>query len=115
VESFQRARPDFGVGRGTEIGSVIGEEDVLGHETVPFLVDVGDAQTRSERAGVEAPAWRGAVATPRMTGRTNDGDFGSSWRSRRVTANPTCWIEVSVGRLQSQCTTNRLTGFMRSW
>ena len=56
----------------------------------------------------------GAVALPVMAGRTNFGTFGNIMRSACVTVKPAAWMEPSVGRLQSQPTTNRFNPFMRS-
>ena len=51
----------------------------------------------------------GAVAVPTISGRTNDGAFGSSVCSSSVTSKPVERIVSSVGRLQSQQTKNRLS------
>ena len=56
----------------------------------------------------------GTAALPTMAGLPNLGTFGSVMCSARVTVKPACWMESSVGRLQSQPTTNRLIPFMRS-
>src|SRR6516162_11281555 len=49
-----------------------------------------------------------------ISGRPNGGAFGSSVCWSSVTAKPAERTVSSVGRLQSQHTTNRLSGFIRS-
>ena len=64
-----------------------------------------------ERDGLPA----GVVAVPMIAGLTNFGVFGNAVCLTCMVVKPAARMESSVGRLQSQLTTSRLSQFIRSW
>ena len=102
AEALNPARPDWHqVVSGAESGGTLCGGD--GHDRFP---PPGCASRDRTSAGT--------VALPTTAGPANLGTSGSVVCSARVTVRPASRMESSVGRLQSQPTTNRLIPFMRS-
>src|SRR5580692_7379819 len=79
-------------------------------EVIDQVSDAARHQDTADSDGLSA----GVVALPKMAGRTNLGALGRAVYSSRAGVKPAALMESSVGRLQSQHTTIRLSQFIRS-